>query len=189
MDDVLMRAQTATRHAGTVACPGKCQRREGGQSLVEFALISIPALLLILGIAQFGFLFTTQLGLTNTARDIARYAATIPTANASDATANGASAYNDMVSSRLAANVPLYSAANLATGTGVSYCSYTDQNGVTAARVTVAIQYRHPLFYPLIAAFLDGLDGSTDGALRVGTSESMRVENDSTVTVTGIATC
>lgn len=184
-----MRAAETTARPVADATMRSRDDRENGQSLVEFALISIPALLLILGIAQFGFLLTTQLGLTNTARDIARYAATIPTATSADATANGTSAYNDMVNSRLAANVPLYSAGNLATGTSVSYCSYTDQNGVTAARVTVAIQYRHPLFYPLLAAFLDGLDGSTDGALRVGTSESMRVENDSTVTVTGIAAC
>jgi Flp pilus assembly protein TadG len=159
-----------------------------GQSLVEFALIAIPALLLVLGIAQFGFLLSTEVGVTNTARDVARWASTVPTTTAAQALANSGSADTEM-RSRLLANVPLYSAANVATGTGISYCSYADPLGATTVRVTVAIQYRHPLFLPIISGLLDGLDGTTDAALRVGTSEAIRVENDSTATITGITAC
>lgn len=164
-----------------------------GQSLVEFALIAIPALMLMLGVAQFGFLLSTQVGITNTARDIARWAATTPTWSTSGASANAASAYTEMLA-RLPANVPLYSVSNLngsaaTPPSSVSYCSYTDAMGATAVRVNVTIQYRHPLFFPLLSGILDGLDGATDGALRVGTSEQMHVENDQSVTISGIAAC
>lgn len=171
----------------------RSRRDERGQALVEFALIAIPALMLILGTAQFGFLLGTQVGITNTARDIARWAATTPTATAGQASSNAAAAYTEM-QTRLAANVPLYSVSNLngssaTPPSSVSYCSYTDPLGATAVQVNVTIQYRHPLFFPLMSAILDGLDGTTDGALRVGTTERMHVENDQTVTISGIPSC
>ena len=163
--------------------------RQRGQSLVEFALVLIPALLLMLGTAQFGLMLGTQVGLTNTARDVARWAATIPTATAAQASANGTSAYNEMLT-RLPANVPMYGAGNLKTpGSGVSYCSYTDPLGNPAVQVTVTVQYRHPLFFPLLSNILDGIDGDTDGALTIGTTESMHVENDSSAVISGLTTC
>jgi hypothetical protein len=41
----------------------------------------------------------------------------------------------------------------------------------------VEVQYRHPLFIPLISGILDGFDGQTDQAYRLGTSEEIRVAN------------
>lgn len=169
------------------ARPTRRTRRESGQSLVEFSLIAIPALLLVLGIAQFGFLFSTQVGLTNTARDIARWASALTVTTAAQASTTAGLASTELAT-RLAANVPMYGASNLASGT-VTYCSYSDPLGADAVRVNVAIQYRHPLFLPIVSALLDGIDGSSDGALRVGTSESMRVENDSSVSISGITAC
>jgi|GEM_PF-1216177 Flp pilus assembly protein TadG len=47
-----------------------------GQSLVEFSLVLIPLLLILLGIIQMGFVFNTQVTITNAAREGGR-AATI----------------------------------------------------------------------------------------------------------------
>jgi hypothetical protein len=56
----------------------RLRRRDGarGQSLVEFSLVLIPLLLILLGIIQMGFVFNTQVTITNAAREGAR-AATI----------------------------------------------------------------------------------------------------------------
>jgi Flp pilus assembly protein TadG len=56
------------------------RRRRGssGQSILEFALVSIPLLLLLLGMMDFGILFEKQVVLTNGARAGARYASLHP---------------------------------------------------------------------------------------------------------------
>ncbi|MEW6225688.1 MAG: TadE family protein [Chloroflexota bacterium] len=46
--------------------------RDGGQSLVEFALILGPLLLLLLGVVQFGFIFNTYVTVSTAAREAAR---------------------------------------------------------------------------------------------------------------------
>ncbi len=46
--------------------------RAGGQSLVEFALILGPLLLLLLGVVQFGFIFNTYVTVSTAAREAAR---------------------------------------------------------------------------------------------------------------------
>ncbi|HEX6654616.1 MAG TPA: TadE family protein, partial [Candidatus Limnocylindria bacterium] len=43
-----------------------------GQALVEFAVVLMPVLLLIVGIIQFGLLFSANVTLTNAAREGAR---------------------------------------------------------------------------------------------------------------------
>lgn len=55
----------------------KLKSEEKGQSLVEFALLSVPLLLLLLGIIEFGWLFNGQIVLTGAAREGARTAAVI----------------------------------------------------------------------------------------------------------------
>jgi Flp pilus assembly protein TadG len=49
-----------------------------GQSLVEFALVLPLLLLILLGIIQFGFIFNTQVTITNAAREGARAATIYP---------------------------------------------------------------------------------------------------------------
>jgi len=164
----------------TAADPGARQPQRG-QALVEFALVLIPLALLLLAIAQFGFLLTTQIGLNGTVRDVARWAAAVPTATAAHASSQRTLVYTELTT-RLQSNVAMYSFSNLNEPTdsppsAIRYCSYQDPSGRYSVRVTVDVQYRHPLFYPLLAELVDPLDGTTDGALRVGATESMRVEN------------
>ena len=52
--------------------------RNRGQALVEFALVLPIALLILLGILQFGFLFSGQIGVINAVRETARYGSTSP---------------------------------------------------------------------------------------------------------------
>lgn len=53
----------------------KFKNNENGQTLVEFALILPILLLLVMGIIQFGIIFSAQIGITNAAREGARVAA------------------------------------------------------------------------------------------------------------------
>ncbi|MEO8245930.1 MAG: TadE family protein [Chloroflexota bacterium] len=47
-------------------------RGEGGQAMVEFAMVLLPVLLIVVGIIQFGLLFGANVTLTNAAREGAR---------------------------------------------------------------------------------------------------------------------
>jgi hypothetical protein len=49
--------------------------------------------------------------------------------------------------------------------------------GAPVVKVKVTGQYLHPIFIPLLDRILDGLDGTNDGGLRIGTAEEMTVEN------------
>ena len=157
--------------------------RGRGQALVEFALLVPILTMILLTIVQFAFVFSAQLGITNAVREAARLGAvTTPTTTVAQATANGQGVYNGLEDEFLPNNVFAYNAANLVESgspdTRVCYVSYTDTAGKTAVKVTVQGQYSHRLFIPIVAQILDGLDGATDGGLRVGATEEMRVEND-----------
>jgi Flp pilus assembly protein TadG len=54
------------------------RRPDRGQAMAEFALIAPLFFLLMFGVIQMGILFGGQIGLTNAARDVARYASTVP---------------------------------------------------------------------------------------------------------------
>lgn len=53
----------------------RLQKNEKGQTLVEFALVLPVLLLLLLGIIQFGIIFSAHIAITNAAREGARIAA------------------------------------------------------------------------------------------------------------------
>ncbi|MDO9574653.1 MAG: TadE/TadG family type IV pilus assembly protein [Candidatus Contubernalis sp.] len=53
----------------------RIKNNEKGQSMVEFALIAVPLLILLLGIIEFGWLFNAQIILTGSVREGARVAA------------------------------------------------------------------------------------------------------------------
>lgn len=160
---------------------------EDGQGLAEFALVAPILLVIMLSIIQLGWVFSSQIGLTNAVREAARFAATNPTKNTTQAGTNGTETESQLTTI-LPRNVNFYSATNLSSRTA-TYCEYADPSGNYSVRVRVTVQYGHPLFIPLIAQLLDGLDGTLDNALRVGAVEEMRVENLPLTASTGINPC
>lgn len=163
-------------------------RPRNGQGLVEFAFVAPILLVIMLAIVQLGWIFTTQIGLTNGIREVARFAATNPTVNTTQAASN-ASASTAQLAATLPRNVNFYQSTSLSSGTA-TYCEYVDPRGDYAVRARVAVQYRHPLFIPLISTLFDGIDGTADNALLVGAVEEMRVENKPPLTAsTGITSC
>jgi Flp pilus assembly protein TadG len=142
--------------------------KASGQALVEFALVAPLFFLLIFGVIQFGVLFGGQIGLGNAAREVARYASTVP-ANASAATV---SAQANAVMQR---SIPGYNGTGVTT---VTYCYYPNPTSpVTySQKVIVTITYAHTLFVPLAGALVDRIDGTSDNRFTTGAREEMRVE-------------
>lgn len=152
-----------------------------GQALVEFALILVPALLILMGIIQFGFLFSGQIGIINAVRETARFGSTSPVNDATAAATNGAEIC-DYLTGEALPRVAGYSGSNLVTAgaTYVQFESYPDPHGgaiTYSVRLTVHVEYKHALLIPLVGAIIDGLDGVTDSRFRLGAQEAMRVEN------------
>jgi Flp pilus assembly protein TadG len=79
-----------------------------GQSLVEFALIVTPLMLLLLAIVQFGFIFNTYVTITNATREAAR-TATIHLYDGSLSKAQNDLARNEALRTSLLASMNLLS--------------------------------------------------------------------------------
>ena len=151
---------------------GTRRRTGGGQALAEFALVLPVFLLIFFGLVQFGVLLSAHIGLTNGVREVARFGSTVPTSDG--APADEVAAY--LTGTALPGHVAAYHAANL-TASGVTYCTYQDTSGAYSVRLTVSATYAHPLFVPFVNVILDAIDGTSDGAFTLVTSEAMRVEN------------
>ena len=161
---------------------------ETGQGLVEFAFVVPVLLVIMLGIVQLGWVFTSQIGLTNGIREAARYAATNRTVTPAQAATNAAGTVTQL-NLIMPRNVNFFAAANVSAAS-TTYCEYTDPRGDPAIRARVTIGYRHPLFLPIIGPILDGVDGVMDNALAANAVEEMRVENTPALsTSTGITPC
>lgn len=155
---------------------------------MEFAFVVPVLLVIMLGIVQLGWIFTSQIGLTNGIREAARYAATHRTVSPGGAATNAAATVSQL-NLIMPRNVNFFAASNVSAA-NASYCEYTDPRGDRTIRVRVTVQYRHPLFIPLISGVLDGVDGVTDNALLATAVEEMRVENTPPLSgTTGIASC
>ena len=166
----------------------KARDSEAGQGLVEFAFVVPILLVIMLGVVQLGWIFTSQIGVTNSIREAARYAATQRTVSVTQAGTNK-TATDGQLNLIMPRNVNFYGSANVSTAS-TSYCEYVDPKGDYAVRARVTVQYRHPLFIPLITGILDGIDGVTDNALLATAVEEMRVENSPPLTsTTGIPSC
>lgn len=155
-----------------------------GQALPEFALVLPVLLILMFGIVQFGFLFGGHVGLTNAARDAARYASVLQVGDAATASANATATMTELTKPGgfLSRAIPGYRPGNLVTtgpsSTATCYETFPNPDGRTwSVRVRVQIAYRHPLIIPLVGAIVDGIDGAPDGAFRTSATEEMRVEN------------
>jgi len=160
-----------------------------GQALPEFALVAPVLLLVLFGIIQFGFMLGAYVGMTNGAREAARYASTVPTATATQVK-------SELTARALPKAVPGFRAANVNVNlTTVSFCAYPNLNSDPVAfpsysvKVRITAVYRNPLFVPFISVIIDGLDGVNDGALAATVTEEMRVENPRLTTTGGLPLC
>ena len=190
--------------------------KRDGQALSEFALIAPIFFLVILGILQMGLLFAGQNGLTNAAREAARYASTLPTPDqfvAGSCSSSGTNAqvvYSRLTGFSMRQYVPAFIAANIVQGTpsglancaawalslppsgaGIAYCKKDNTPTDTtddswSVRVRVVMVYRHPMFIPLVGRIF-----SSTNTWQLGATEEMRVEgpNRTTAQVGGFSTC
>jgi Flp pilus assembly protein TadG len=150
--------------------------------MAEFALVLPMLLVLILGITQLGFLFATQIGLANAAREGARYGATVPSTDGSSAVAVQNHLWNSGTGTGALDQALGFTPDALSSRT-VSYCKYQTPNANWHVRLRATVIYNHPLFVPIIGAILDPLDSpSTPGAFQVTVTEEMRVENATNLT-------
>jgi len=145
---------------------------EHGQSLVEFALIVTPLMLLLLAIVQFGFIFNTYVTITNATREAAR-TGTIVLYDGSLSKAQNDLVRNEAIRTSLLASMNLLSKATpqftssstwsqsgLTFTTGDLVVTYevpsgvTDSDARTGQRITIHATYHQDLIIPLIANLL-----------------------------------
>lgn len=155
---------------------GRRRAPRNGQSLVEFALIVSPLLLLILAIVQFGFIFNSYVTLTNAAREAAREGTIYVYDRTLSQTANDGLRNEQVRTTILAALNGMQKAspqfANSSTwtsatsGSTLTYTTgdlsvaYTLPAGITANdprrgyQVTVRAVYHLDILLPIIGSFL-----------------------------------
>jgi Flp pilus assembly protein TadG len=179
--------------------------REAGQAMTEFALVAPLFFLVLFGVIQLGFLFAGQNGLTNAAREAARYASTLPTpdgtvsGNCSTSGTNSKAVHDRLLAVSLPQYIPGFRSGNLTyigalsacstaalatTGTGVGYCADANGDGTYAVRVRITVVYRHPLFIPLVGRIFSSTD-----TLQLLAAEEMRVEGPNRSTAGGFVAC
>lgn len=164
-------------------------RAEPGQALTEFALIAPILFLLLFAVLQFGLLFGGQNGLVNGVREATRRAVTyrVNDASLNDPSIEAAvcTAIEDELNAQLERALPGFDPVRLARSVTYDWVANPGPAPTGAnpenyfLYVQISARYRHPLYVPLVGIFLDGLDGTTDGALTLTASEQMRVENPS----------
>ena len=163
-----MRLVSTTRRPA--AGPDRRHDRRG-QSLVEFALILTPLMLILLGIIQFGFIFNSYVTMTNAVREGGR-TATIHVYDRSRSKSQNDLARNEAVRVALTGSMNMLqtSSPNFANGTTWTSSGDVFTNGDlvvqyealgvpvsdprTGQRVTVRATYHQDLIIPLIAGLL-----------------------------------
>ena len=152
--------------------PARARDRARGQSLVEFALVLVPLLLLILGVVQFGLIFNSYVTMTNAAREGARtgtiyvYDRTLSKAQ-NDTARNAAIRTSVLESMNLLSKVsPQFAGGSTWTANGTTYTNgdltityavpagVTESDARTGQTITVRAIYHQDLIIPMIAALL-----------------------------------
>lgn len=131
-----------------------------GQALVELALLIPLIMTLLLGIVEFGRIYTAQLTLNNAVR----------------AGARAASVGDDDVSiNNQVTNICL---TNSLTGAELTINDTTPafSSRKMGDTVSVSADYRVNLVVPIIKQIIDTVDGTADGKFKVSAEVSMRVE-------------
>jgi Flp pilus assembly protein TadG len=158
-------------------------RIDCGQALPEFALVAIPLFMILFGIIQLGFLFGGQNGLTNAAREAARYASTLPTPDAVVAGNNRTLVLDRLINVNLKQYVPGYQSGKVTMGGSTDVCYFKQAVGSEfSIHVRVKVLYRHPLFIPLIGNLF-----SSSNEWALGATEDMRVEGPNRTAATAAA--
>jgi Flp pilus assembly protein TadG len=152
--------------------PTAARDRARGQSLVEFALVLTPLLLLILGVVQFGLIFNSYVTMTNAAREGARtgtiYVYDRTLSKAQNDTARNAAIRSSVLTSMnlLAKTSPQFAGGSTWTANGTIFTNgdmtitYAVPAGVTESdprvgqTITVRAIYHQDLIIPMIAALL-----------------------------------
>ena len=143
-----------------------------GQSLVEFALVLVPLLLLILGVVQFGLIFNSHVTMTNAAREGAR-SGTIYIYDRTLSKAQNDAARNAVIRTQLLASMnllaktsPQFAGGSTWTQNGSAYTNgdltityaipagVTDSDPRTGQSITVRATYHQDLIIPMIAELL-----------------------------------
>ncbi len=143
-----------------------------GQSLVEFALIMTPLMLMLLAIVQFGFIFNAYVTMTNATREAAR-TGTIVLYDAGISKTQNDLARNEAIRADLLTSMnmlsktsPQFASSSTWSQSGDTFTTgdltvtYELPAGVTATdartgqRVTVRATYHQDLVIPLIANLL-----------------------------------
>ena len=160
-----------------------------GQALTEFALLAPLLFLMLFAVIQFGFTLSGQIGLTNAAREAARYAVTVPNTTT-------AAVLVELTSRQMPKAIPGFrNVPGAYAGSSVIYCAAQNPNHDAATypsysiRVRVNAVYRHPLLIPFIGVIVDAVDGSADNALTARVTEEMRVENPRLTSTGGLPSC
>jgi Flp pilus assembly protein TadG len=155
---------------------GRCATRtERGQSLVEFALILTPLLMILLGIIQFGLIFNAQVTITNAAREGAR-AATVYRFDENHTKSWNDTARNDTAVAAVTASLGILSKVAPQFGSGDIVVAYSiptsvqDSDARAGEQIKVSITYHQDLIVPLIANFLPRDSG---GRLAQGATVTM----------------
>jgi TadE-like protein len=161
--------------------------RESGQALLELALVVPILVLLALAIFQFAFVIESQMGLTNAVREAARRVAAAEPNSAPAWTG----AYRTWVQEQLCGNpvspcsgglleqnVQGFDQGELTTNPPtVDFCWY-DVGGAKNYRVEVSVEYKHPLFFGLMAFATDLIDGHPNNQRwDLSASAEMRLES------------
>jgi Flp pilus assembly protein TadG len=152
------------------------QHGQGGQAIVELALATVLLLLLLLGIVDFGLLFSDRLAMSNAARGGARWASKHPTS-----WSNAASPDSNTIEGQVQAAGGVVSVPNddahltiayydLSSGSPVLCGSYRASSGsfvpatgytqstcvIPGTMVKVTVTYTYPLLTPLLSNLYPG---------------------------------
>lgn len=144
--------------------------------MVEFAAVLLPIMMVVVGIIQFGLLFTAEVTLTNASREGAREGTIYIYAAASDQTTNDTSRCTAVLRATtatfglLSTTTPHFTATNPCTSShrvdantwvnGDLRITYSQPSGVVTNdarrgyRITVRVSYRSDIIVPLIGPLL-----------------------------------
>lgn len=167
---------------------GHARRRSRGQSLVEFALIFTPLMLIFMALAQFGFIFNAYITMATATREGARIATIYPydrlQSKAQNDTARNNLARTTLLNSfnQLTRTAPNFTSSSTWTSSGLTWTTgdltvvYEIPTGVVdtdpraGQRITVRGTYHLTLFIPLVASLLPRDAG---GRIRLTTETTM----------------